>query len=240
MTAAPYVSPWPPRCFSRGTARARAQQCGGDFGQFLDGVRQEALAKGMSKAAVDAAVADMRIDDKVLAADRAQGVFAQDWRQFASRMVNGYRLKQGKANLQKYASVFDKVKAETGVPGPVIASFWGLETDYGAVLGSFDTLAALATLAHDCRRPELFRPHLIAAIEIVDRGYLEAVRDEGRLGRRDRPDAAPAGGIHRLRHRRRRQRHDRPAQRHADVLTTTGKYIKSLGWQAGASRGCRR
>lgn len=36
------------------------------------------------------------------------------------------------------------------MPGPVIAAFWGPATDYGAVRGDFDTLTALATLAHDC------------------------------------------------------------------------------------------
>ncbi|MEX6505808.1 lytic murein transglycosylase [Jiella sp. M17.18] len=220
-----------------GTALTFAQdakpQCGGDFGQFLDGVRKEALSQGMSKAAVDAAIADMHLDDKALARDRAQGVFAQDWRQFAGRMVNSYRLKIGKEKLEKYADVFAKVEAETGVPAPVITSFWGLETDYGAVLGDFDTLSALATLAHDCRRPELFRPHLLAAIEIVDRGYLKP--DEmkgawaGEIGQTQLlpeeyikfgTDGDGNGTID--------LRKDTP-----DVLFTTGKYIQSLGWRRG-------
>ena len=42
----------------------------------------------------------------------------------------------------------------------VLLAFWAFETDYGAVQGDIDTLAALATLAHDCRRPALFRPQL--------------------------------------------------------------------------------
>ena len=216
-----------------GTSLAAAQQCGGDFSQFLDGVRAEALAKGLSPAAVDTALAGMRIDQKVLAADRAQGVFAQDWQQFATRMVNGHRLTQGKANLQKYASVLAQVEAETGVPGPVIAAFWGLETDYGAVLGNFDTLAALATLAHDCRRPELFRPHLIGAIEIVDRGYLTPSEMKGawagEIGQTQLlPEEYIAFGTDGDGNGRVDLRKDA-----ADVLVTTGKYIQSLGWHGG-------
>ncbi|MEC5290055.1 lytic murein transglycosylase [Aurantimonas sp. C2-6-R+9] len=216
-----------------GTSLAAAQQCGGDFSQFLDGVRAEALAKGLSPAAVDTALAGMRIDQKVLAADRAQGVFAQDWQQFATRMVNGHRLTQGKANLQKYASVLAQVEAETGVPGPVIAAFWGLETDYGAVLGNFDTLAALATLAHDCRRPELFRPHLIGAIEIVDRGYLTPSEMKGawagEIGQTQLlPEEYIAFGTDGDGNGRVDLRKDA-----ADVLVTTGKYIQSLGWRGG-------
>ncbi|EAS51535.1 lytic murein transglycosylase [Aurantimonas manganoxydans SI85-9A1] len=216
-----------------GSGFAAAQQCGGDFGAFLQGVRAEAQAKGLSAGAVGAAVADMRQDPKVLAADRAQGVFAQDWQQFATRMVNGYRLQQGKENLQKYASVLSRIEAETGVPGPVIAAFWGLETDYGAVLGNFDTLAALATLAHDCRRPELFRPHLLAAIEIVDRGYLTPSEMKGawagEIGQTQLlPEEYLEFGTDGDGNGRIDLRQDA-----ADVLFTTGKYIQSLGWRGG-------
>ena len=216
-----------------GSGLAAAQQCGGDFGAFLQGVRAEAEAKGLSAGAIDAAVADMRQDPKVLAADRAQGVFAQDWQQFATRMVNGYRLQQGKENLQKYASVLSRIETETGVPGPVIAAFWGLETDYGAVLGNFDTLAALATLAHDCRRPELFRPHLLAAIEIVDRGYLSPSEMKGawagEIGQTQLlPEEYLEFGTDGDGNGRIDLRQDA-----ADVLFTTGKYIQSLGWRGG-------
>ncbi|MCD1641290.1 lytic murein transglycosylase [Aurantimonas coralicida] len=216
-----------------GSGLAAAQQCGGDFGAFLQGVRAEAEAKGLSAGAIEAAVADMRQDPKVLAADRAQGVFAQDWQQFATRMVNGYRLQQGKENLQKYASVLSRIEAETGVPGPVIAAFWGLETDYGAVLGNFDTLAALATLAHDCRRPELFRPHLLAAIEIVDRGYLTPSEMKGawagEIGQTQLlPEEYLEFGTDGDGNGRIDLRQDA-----ADVLFTTGKYIQSLGWRGG-------
>lgn len=216
-----------------GSGLAAAQQCGGDFGAFLQGVRAEAEAKGLSAGAIDAAVADMRQDPKVLAADRAQGVFAQDWQQFATRMVNGYRLQQGKENLQKYTSVLSRIETETGVPGPVIAAFWGLETDYGAVLGNFDTLAALATLAHDCRRPELFRPHLLAAIEIVDRGYLTPSEMKGawagEIGQTQLlPEEYLEFGTDGDGNGRIDLRQDA-----ADVLFTTGKYIQSLGWRGG-------
>ncbi|MCE7030049.1 lytic murein transglycosylase [Jiella avicenniae] len=216
-----------------GTVGANAQQCGGDFPAFLEGVKQEALAKGFSQSAVDAAVADMRLEPKVLTRDRAQGVFAQDWRQFATRMVSGYRLKFGRQNMQKYAGVFRDVEAETGVPAAVITSFWGLETDYGAVLGDFETLPALATLAHDCRRPELFRPHLIAAIEIVDKGYLrpEEMRGAwaGEIGQTQLlPEEYVAFGTDADENGRVDLRKDT-----ADVLMTTGKYIASLGWRRG-------
>jgi len=88
-------------------------------------------------------------------------------------------MSQGKSLLKKHAATFEKVEQEFGVPGPVIVGFWGLETDFGANLGSFNTLQALATLAYDCRRPEKFRPELIAALKILDRRDLTLAEMKG-------------------------------------------------------------
>ena len=152
---------------------AKAAQCGSDFAAWRDGVKAEAVAAGVGEAGL-AALDRAAIDPKVLERDRAQGVFTQTFAEFSSRMINSYRLKNGEANLKKYAEVFARSEQQFGIPGPVIAAFWGLETDFGAVQGDFVTLDALATLAHDCRRPELFRPQIVPLLTLIDRGILPA------------------------------------------------------------------
>ena len=63
------------------------------------------------------------------------------------------------------------------MPGPVIVAIWGLETNYGtADLGSLPVIRTLATLAHDCRRTDLFQGELLAALQILQRGDL-SLRD---------------------------------------------------------------
>lgn len=150
---------------------ATAQQCGGDFATWRAGVEAEAQSQGVGPAGI-AALEGAGIDQKVLDRDRSQRVFTQTFREFANRMISRDRMQRGAANLQKYADVFARGEREYGVPGPVIAGFWALETDFGAVQGDFNTLKALATLSHDCRRPELFRPELIAFLKLVDRGIV--------------------------------------------------------------------
>ena len=152
---------------------ARAQECDTDFEIWRKNVETEARAAGVGERGL-AALATADIDTRVLARDRAQGVFSQTFIEFSSRMISDYRLKQGAVNLKKYADVFDRAEQEFGVPGPVIAAFWALETDYGAGQGDFDTLNALVTLAHDCRRPELFRPQLVPLLTLIDSGALPA------------------------------------------------------------------
>ena len=81
------------------------------------------------------------------------------------------------------------------MPAPVIVAFWGLESDFGAGQGKEQVLPALATLAYDCRRPELFRPRLFDALRMIERGDLRAGGDDRLLGRRARPDPDDAVGV---------------------------------------------
>jgi len=210
---------------------AFAADCGGDFEAWKQRVEAEAWQQGVGPQGLQA-FAGARIDPKVLQRDRAQGVFAQTFVEFSTRMVNAYRLKQGAANLKKYAEIFARADAEFGVPPPVVAAFWALETDFGAVQGDFPTLDALATLSHDCRRPELFRPQLIALLQLIDRGILPAdVRGAwaGEVGQtqilpRDYLEKGVDGdgdGFVDL-------RGSAP-----DVIMTTANFVRQLGWRPG-------
>lgn len=152
---------------------ALAQQCGGDFSAWKREVRAEAEREGVGQVGL-AALDRARADQRVINADRAQRVFTQTFTEFAGRMINDYRLTNGAANLRRHADVFARAERDYGVPGPVITAFWALETDFGAVQGDFGTLDALVTLAHDCRRPELFRPQIFALLTLIDLEMLPA------------------------------------------------------------------
>ncbi|RWD40921.1 lytic murein transglycosylase [Mesorhizobium sp.] len=154
-------------------APAVAQQCGGDFEAWKQGVAAEARNAGVGTAGLEA-LEKATADKKVLARDRAQGVFTQTFIEFSNRMISAYRLKQGAANLKKYTDVFARADQEFGVQPPIIAAFWALETDFGAVQGDFHTLNALVTLSHDCRRPQLFRPQITPLLTLIDRGVVPA------------------------------------------------------------------
>ncbi|MCD2181750.1 lytic murein transglycosylase [Rhizobium sp. GN54] len=160
-------------------ANAPAVACGGDLPAFLDGVRAEAAANQIPGDAIDTALAGAAIDPKVLSRDRAQGVFRQTFLEFSKRTVSQSRLDIGRRKLQELSNVFQRAEQEFGVPGAVIAAFWAMETDFGAVQGDFNTRNALVTLSHDCRRPELFRPQLIAAIQMVQHGDLDPATTTG-------------------------------------------------------------
>ena len=145
-------------------------QCGGGFGNFVGGLKQEAAAKGHDRTTVDQFFASARQDKKVIQADRRQGVFQMPFTDFARRLISASRLNKGRAMAKKYDRVFDRIERDYGIDRGVLLAFWAFETDFGAFQGDFNTLNALVTLAHDCRRPHLFRPQIFAALELYEQG----------------------------------------------------------------------
>lgn len=144
--------------------------CGGSFSTFVNGLKAEAAQKGFAPEVTDAFFAGVALDEAVLRADRRQGVFQLPFTDFARRLISANRIDAGRANAVKWDAVFDRVEREFGVSRHVLLAFWAFETDYGAVQGDFNTRNALVTLAHDCRRPELFRPQIFAALELFSHG----------------------------------------------------------------------
>jgi membrane-bound lytic murein transglycosylase B len=62
------------------------------------------------------------------------------------------------------------VAADFGVQARFIVALWAVETDFGRFTGGFDLVPALATLAYEGRRADLFASELIEALRIIDRG----------------------------------------------------------------------
>ncbi|PZX19088.1 lytic murein transglycosylase [Palleronia aestuarii] len=155
-------------------APAAAQvPCGGDFAAFRDTMEAEAVSRGADPALARSFFAGTRQNQDVLAADRRQGVFTLPFTDFARRLISQNRVDRGQAMSREYDATFERIQAEFGVPRGVLLAFWAFETDYGAVQGDFNTVDALMTLAHDCRRPDLFRPQVFAALELAAMGDLD-------------------------------------------------------------------
>jgi lytic murein transglycosylase len=155
-----------------GTQAFAACQPPAAFPKWLQGFKQQAVAAGISPRTVAAALNGVTFDPATISKDRGQGVFAQSFLQFANRMVSSNRLQVGSQLLKKYADTFAKIQQQYGVPGPVLVAFWGLETDFGKVMGNMESIRSLATLSFDCRRPEKFTAELMDALRVIERGDL--------------------------------------------------------------------
>ncbi|PZA09572.1 lytic murein transglycosylase [Rhodopseudomonas palustris] len=156
------------------TFAQRGASCHGgqSFPQFLAGLKQKAVAAGVSQSAIAEASPYLVYDQGIVNRDRGQRVFGQIFTVFAGRMASEGRRVKGQQLIKRYAGAFARAEKEYGVPPAVITAFWALESDFGAVQGNLSTLRSLVSLAYDCRRSEMFQDETIAALKIIDRGDL--------------------------------------------------------------------
>ena len=161
-------------CLLIAATPAFAARCGGDFNTFVAAMSQEAAAAGISQAVISQALAGVTPDPAVLNFDRRQrGTFNKTFEQYVSTRVGAGRINMGRQMLQRHAALLSSIEAKFGVPRQIVVAIWGLESDFGkGDIGKMPVIRTLTTMAHDCRRTELFQGELLAALKIVERGDL--------------------------------------------------------------------
>jgi len=206
--------------------------CGGSFDGWLSGFKSEAAAKGIPQAVIAGGLSGVTLDQGVLTRDHSQKVFDQSFEQFSGRMVPP-RMTRGSNMMKQYGSVLSRIEQTYGVPGEVLVAIWGLETDFGANTGKFQTLRSLATLAYDCRRAAEFRAELMDALRIVERGDLSPQEMRGAwAGELGQTQFMPSSWVKYAvdfdGNGKRDLLHNVP-----DVLASTANFLASSGWQRG-------
>jgi lytic murein transglycosylase len=216
-----------------GAVQAAPCRTSGTYESWLAAFEHEALAQGISQRAIAAAAPALTYDQHIVNIDRGQRVFTQTFLQFSGRMAAGYRIQRGRALIKANAPTFARIEQQYGVPAPVIVSFWGLESDFGANMGNYHSLSAIASLAYDCRRSDRFRAQLFDALRLIDRGDLTP--DEmigswaGELGQTQMmPSEYFKYAVDFDGNGKRDLIHSVP-----DVLASTAAYLAGLGWKRG-------
>jgi lytic murein transglycosylase len=156
------------------TGSAQAARCGGDFNSFVASMSAEAASAGVSSSVISQALGGVQQDMVVLNFDRRQrGTFNKTFEQYVATRVGSGRINGGRAMLQRHAALLSRIEQRFGVPREILVAIWGLETDFGkGDMGKLPVFRVLATMAHDCRRTELFQAELLAALKIAQRGDL--------------------------------------------------------------------
>jgi lytic murein transglycosylase len=219
---------------------ARAASCGGDFHGFIATIAREAQAAGVSRGVIDQAFAGIAPDGAVLAFDRRQkGMFhSKSFEEYARTRVIPARINRARKLMATHAQLLSRIERQFGVPPAVLMAIWTLESDNGTGdMGKLPVIRTLATLAHDCRRTELFQGELVAALKILQRGDLP-LREligayAGEIGQTQfLPSSYIKYGVDFDGNGHVDLRHSVP-----DVLASTANLLKVNGWRAGAPYG---
>lgn len=217
---------------------AFAQACGnasGGFDRWQAAYKTRVAAEqGITQATLSSALSGVSYDQSVINLDRGQHSFKLSFEQFYARRVNGALIGRGQSFINSNRALIDRIEKQFGVPGALVVSIWGLETNYARSMnGGKSIFRSLATLAYDCRRSKFFENELTNALKIVQSGdksvdqmrggwageigpmqflpssYVKHAVDFDGDGKRDLFNSIP------------------------DMLASTANFLKGSGWQAG-------
>jgi membrane-bound lytic murein transglycosylase B len=231
-TAAPSASPAAPASESPTPAPA-------DFAAWIDALRRDALAAGITAATVEKALAAVEAQPVVLERDRTQAEFTLTLPQYLERRLNRTLVTLAKKKALEHRTVLGRVARVHDVPAATVVSVWALESNFGRFSGVRPTISVLATLAYDGRRGELFRRELIDALRILDRGDIDLADLRGSwAGAMGQPQFLPSSYL------RYAQDFDQDGHRNIwtslpDVFASIAFYLKSNGWRESESWGRR-
>lgn len=147
---------------------------------YVDGLRVEAISKGIRPEVFDAAFQGMQEPHhKILKLDRSQPEKRITYLQYRNSRVDAYRIKLGHQEMKKNIKLLNQIGAHYGVDPAIIVSLWGLESSYGRFMGNFPVIRSLATLAYDHRRASFFRRELFFALEMLNEGHVTLEKLKG-------------------------------------------------------------
>jgi membrane-bound lytic murein transglycosylase B len=210
---------------------AHAASCGNN-GAGFDAWKQEfaaeARAEGVGSRGL-AALAGASYATKTISVDRGiHKAFSGSVDAFMKRRGGAAIISKGRSLKKSNAALFSKIESTYGVSPGVLLAIWGMETGFGSSMGNQNTVSAILTLAYDCRRPQFFYPHAIAALKLVDRGALSPSSVGAAHGEIGHTQFLPGNvlqygvGSGNLRDKN-------------TALASTANFLKAHGWQRGAS-----
>ncbi|MEL6919794.1 MAG: lytic murein transglycosylase [Pseudomonadota bacterium] len=226
---------------------AQAQSVQAQYEQFLEEtIWPQARQAGVKRATFDRAMGAKRVNTDVpgLVKPGGQGTpqrirqaeFSAPARYFNENNVASIA-STGRSLARQHAGTLQEIERKYGVPAHIIIAIWGRESGFGRVNIPHDAFQVLGTKAFMSTRPDLFRGELIAALQMVERGFASPRQMKsswaGALGQ---PQFLPSSYL--------QYAVDFDGDRKPDIWTSVpdtlasiGAYLQKFGWQKGRDWG---
>ncbi|EKE45102.1 lytic murein transglycosylase [Oceaniovalibus guishaninsula JLT2003] len=215
------------------TTGAQAAQCGNTaagYDAWKAAFAQEAAAVGVGQRGLQA-LANSRYAQGTINADRNQKSFRYSLDKFLQVRGADTIVAQGRQRKAANPGLYDALEQRYGVPAGVLIAIHGMETGFGRFMGDSNVVSSIATLAYDCRRSDFFTPHALAALIMVDRGWISAQTVGARHGELGHTQFLPDNVL--------RYGVDGDGDgrvdltREVDALASTANYLRGKGWRPG-------
>ena len=144
------------------------------FPAYVELLKQHAEAQGIKVSTIERGFANIHFIERVVKADKGQPEkrATVTLASYLNNVLPKSRINAGVNQYLENKTLLDSASRKYGVPPQFIVALWGLESGFGRSQGKEDVISALATLSFEGRREALFSKQLLAALEIMDKGYI--------------------------------------------------------------------
>jgi lytic murein transglycosylase len=206
----------------------------------------EARARGITATTFNAAFSgvkpNLELPDLVMPGEKPappkeqhQAEFRAPAAYFAENVI-GAVTAGGRAREKRLMPILSTIEARYGVPSGILLAIWGRESGFGGARLPYDGIEVLATKAFMSARKDEFRPEILAALEMVQRGVPHAAMKSSWAGALGQPQFLPSSYL----------KHavdgdgDGSAdiwKSEADTLASIANYLHHYGWVKGRDWG---
>ena len=213
------------------------------FDAYLQLLMARARAEGVSEATLSRMTAGLTPNQRVIELDQTQPGSSSSpgyppLAPYIATHVDSARINGGRREFANYRSALSRIEREYGVPAEIMVAIWGHETAYGRVKGGFDLSQALATLAWEGRRRDLFSGEWVDLMKVADKGYSRSELQGSWAGAFGNPQFLPSVYL--------RLATDGDGDGRADImnnsvdaLASIANYFRDAGWRTGQPWGVR-
>lgn len=217
--------------FASAALAAFCSDTGGKYEAWKPEMAAEAKAAGVGERGI-AALMESSYSKATISADRNQKSFKYSLEKFMQVRGAETIVSQGKSRKSKNAKLFASLESQYGVPAGVLLAIHGMETGFGGFMGDTNIVSAIATLTYDCRRSDFFKPHLLGALKLVDRGSISAKSVGAKHGEWGHTQFLPGNALTYGVDGNGDGKVD--LNNMTDALATTANFLRKKGWRPGA------
>ena len=241
LAAAAAFAPQPSRAATKAGVEAQ-------FRQWLEkDLWPDAKRAGVSKPVFDRAFSGLALNwdlpdlappgfPKPKARAQSQAEFRSPGAYFDEKRLQGLAA-SGRSLMKQHAATLARIEQRYGVPASIVVAIWGRESGFGRAKIPHSAIEVLATKAFMSTRPDLFRKEILAALQILQRGYVQASQMKGSwAGAMGQPQFLPSSYLDHA------VDFDGDGKRDiwnstADSLASIANYLAQSGWVRGRDWG---
>jgi membrane-bound lytic murein transglycosylase B len=149
------------------------------FEKYVAALKKEGLTKGYNTAFINRAFSKVKFHQRAVKADRSQPETIETLDTYLPKRVPDWKVNKARALYKEHLPLLTKIGKEYNVQPRFIVALWGLETNFGKIMGNYNVISALTTLAYEGRREVFFKKQLWAALTIVKQGHISVEQMKG-------------------------------------------------------------